>query len=465
MSRDSRDGSEPGVGSEWDVCTPAATDAACTITLASAVQPSTRVKAAAQDKKPPPDTHTAAFHDMARSDSADVAPKLSVSPAYSMLPWDKPGMWPAAKDSMQSVEFPANMHPSTAAADAPSMDSGALSAPIPFMRQRSRLSVTAAGSLQQSSLPEGRRPHVRSLDSRIIHDSRQQAEPRETASAQRHQHDGISSRADRLPLAGNPSVTLSGFASVEDWQQGGTAAQSDPVNPAHRREASSPSASSAGFYKEDSHLSKEAFVAELLGHMQAPPQASRTAFPAQGNPAEQVVGTGYHYMSMMESQQQAVVWERPFSKTSDDGGSADAEIQSSHHWLSMHGYSDAAVQVTATLADAALPTSIPGSDGKHVAGPSPVIAPQWAQKLADHLHSSNPSGLSISTRKQQLGPPLEANTIIQTDVGHLWPSTASSRFDPATDPVVPPARSAQNPMNGQDVALKRTVPSIWDLDM
>ena len=465
MSRGSHDGSEPGIGSEWDVCNPAAPDAACTSTLASTDQPSTWVNATVEpDKWLQPDTPTATLRHEARSESADVASKLSVSPAYSMLPWDKPGMWPSARDSVRSVDPQASMPPSTAAAYAPDVGGPALSEPMPFMRQPSRLSMTAVRSTQRSRLPEGIVPHARPLNLRTINDSKQNAHLLEGASAQARQHDGISSRPDLLLLARKP-VSLPGITLVEHRQQGGTTAQSDPLSNVHWEEASTPRYSPSGISQEHRHLSKEAFVAELLGQVQLPLQDSHTASPAQGNTAEQVTEAGHCQVSVTESVEQAVAWQRPLCRTSDDVGLANAEMQRLHQWLSIYGYSDAAVHVTATLADAPLPASIAGSDGKHVNVSSPVNAPLPAQKLADNLHRSNPYGLGISNRKEQVGPPLAARPYVQTDVGHLRPGTASNRTGSAVNQAVPPASSASSPMNGQDVALNRTVPSIWDLDM
>ncbi len=461
----SRDGSEPGIKSDWDVCLPAASDAACLITLVSTGQPRSWTNAAAEQELPA--TSRDGLTHRIQPEGADVVPKPSVSPAYSMLPWDKPGMWPAAKDSVQSMKSQANTQSSTAGKDAPVRGDAALSAPIAFMRQPSRLSATAAGSLQQPGLPESMKSHARPFDMRPMHGSRQHAPILEGASAQRRQHDGISSGADLQLPARNPSVTVPGFASVKHCQQGGTTAQPDPLSTAHCRGANTPKKSSLGTYQGLPHLSKEAFVAELLGHVQAPSQQSHTASPAQGSSAERMVEAGQYVISssMIDSAEQAVAWERPFSRTSEHSKSADAVMQSSRGWLSTHGYSDAAVHVTATLAEAALPASIAGSHGDHVKAPSPVNEPLPAQKLADIPYCSYPSSLCVSARKEQVGPPVSASLYAQTDVGHLWSGTASSRTGSAINLAVPPASNAQNPMNGQDVALNRTMPSIWDLDM
>lgn len=474
VSRGNHDRFEPGIGCGLDVCTPAAPDAACSITVAAIGQTSTGIEAPAdQGELPVPDTPKATVNPKTMPEGAAVASTLSVSPAYSMLPWDEPGMWSGIGDSMHSRDPQAWRHPTIAGTGALATASAAHTVPVAFMHQPSRLSVTGAGEEEPSS-PEGVTSDTIPSSLRATHDSRWHMQTSEAASAQCHQHDGNISRAHLLGSTGStntswardPFANPPGAASVEHCQQGGTAAQPDLLSNAHHREATPPS-SSAGGYQEHPHLSREAFVAELLGHMHCPLADSHLALPARDNAA--LEGPGQ--LQMDEPADQAAAWERHLGRTCNNGGSAEAEMQSSHHWLSMHGYSDAAVHVTATLTEAVKPPSTAKSDATRMKWPSPVSGPPPVhQKYTDSLpgaaqQSSTPCSLSISSNKNEGRPAADTCSALQTDVYYVRPGSPSSWTGCAILPAVLAAGNAQDRINVQGVALSRTMPSIWDLDM
>ncbi len=475
-SRGSRDGSEAGIGNEWDVCNPAAPDAACSITIASTARSGMRLTAGAdRGKLPSPHTHTAVFSQGMRLEGAGSVLRPSVSPAYSMLPWDKPGIWPAVGDSMHNRDPQASVHPSTAALAVPG---AALSAPMTLTGQPSRLGVTVAGPLQQASIPEGLRPHARPFSLPTIHDRGQPAYISEVASAEHRRHDSTDAWAD-LPgsigstnslWAGDRPHPLPEIASAEHGQHGITA-PADLLSSVHLRRAQSPNDSPAEVHQEHLRVSRRSWEAASQGHMTGPLRNSHMALPAQRNAAVQMLEQGPGHTGLMESAGQAMAWGRAVSRTSCDGGSAEAEMQSAHHWLGMHGYSDAAVHVTANLAELRPPPGTAEADGKHVMDPSPMGAPPPAsRKLAGGLsgaiwHSSSPSSFSSSSSRKEVGPAVEAPSHFQRHASHVWQGTASSGTGSAIDSAVSAAGVAQKPINVQGVALNRTMPSIWDLDM
>ena len=418
------------------------------------------------------DTPTATISPKTALEGTDVGTTLSVSPAYSMLPWDKPGMWSSSRSSVHGLDPHTGRDSSADLTGASLTASAAHAAPVAFMRQPSRLSVTLSGEEEPIS-PEAITSDTRPSSLGALHDSRWHMQTLEASSAQRHQHHGIISWA-HLPgstgsaktlWARDPFANSPGTASVEHFQPDGTAAQPDPLSDTYRREAS-PAISSAGMHQEHPHLSKEAFVAELLGHMHGLRTDSHLAFPAQKDAALQ----GPCQLHPDESADQAAAWGRHSSRTSYNGGSADAEMQSSHQWLSMHGYSDAAVHVTATLAEAVMPSSIAESDSMCLKGLSPVGGPPpVCQDCTDRLsgavqQSFTPRSLRVSSNRREGGPAGDTSSALQTDVHHVRPATPSSGTNFATDSTGPAAGIAQERINVQGVALSRTMPSIWDLD-
>ena len=378
-----------------------------------------------------------------RPDDADVAPQLSMSPAYSMLPWDKPANWPAVGDSMHGMGSLASVQPSTAASDSSVMASAAPRAPVAFTHQPSRLSMTAAGSMQQPSPPKGMIPQARPFSLWTMHQNRQHVHALETASAERHQQDDISSWADlpgtmRSPYAiwhRDPSAAPLVTASMEYGQEGGTTAQADTLSTVHHKGADPPGHSSAESYQEHTHthLSEKDLGANVLSHMPGHLKDQHVAFPAQGSPAGQMLGQGPGHSHLLESVDQAMAW----GGSSHDDGSPDAKMQRSHHWLSMHGYSNATVHVTATWAEALSPPSTAESGGKHAKGlSSPVKAPlPTSQMLADSLpgaikHSAAPPSLKISSSSTQVRSAIDAGSAWQADANLVRPGTPSSGDKP-----------------------------------
>ena len=138
----------------------------------------------------------------------------------------------------------------------------------------------------------------------------------EATSAQRRQHDGTISWAHLQSSTGSTKTLWAreafanspGTASVEHLQQDGTAAQPDPLSDTYRKEAS-PASSSAGVHQVHMPLSKEAFVAELLGHMHGPRKDSHLAYP------DRHCLQGSRQLCLDESADQAAAGDRNSSRT------------------------------------------------------------------------------------------------------------------------------------------------------
>ena len=475
VSRGSCDGSEPGIGNEWDVCAPAEPDAVCKVALASTSQSGTWGDTAAkQSTVVPADTPAATVSQEADLEDADVAPQLSMSPAYSMLPWDKPGAWPAVGNSTHGMESQASMPPSIASY-APHAANAAPSAPAAFTHQPSRLSLTVAGPTQQPSPQEGTDSTARPLSSWKRLESRQHVYTLDPASAERHQHDGISIWADLPGSTRSSHATWSRgtfaappvAASVEYGQHGGAFAQEDTLGNVQHDGAIPPSHSSVEPYHEHSYLSQEAPEANHLDHELRLTKDSHEAPSAQGGPAGHIFGQAPGHIRLVESASQAMAW----GGTSHSDGLPNAEMQRSHDWLHMHGYSDATVLVTATQAEDPSPLDTAEPGAKHARGSSLVKAPlPGTQMLADSLpgaiqHSAAPSSLNTSSSRIQMRSAADASSAWQPDANLMRPGTPNSRTSLANHPIGPAASSVQSPVNVQDVALNRTIPSIWDLDL
>lgn len=168
-------------------------------------------------------------------------------------------------------------------------------------------------------------------------------------------------------------------------------------------------------------------------------------------------------------------WEKPLGAALHDAGSADADMHASQRWLDMHGYSDAIVHVTASIPEAAPLVSIAEPKGKHAEVASSVHAPRAApQSIVDSVpgavqQSSGPCHLggAISTKQARVQVQHDELTTgaEQLRLPSLSPATPSSgSAGTAKYAGISAASSAQKPVNGRDVALDRTMPSIWDMD-
>ena len=170
-----------------------------------------------------------------------------------------------------------------------------------------------------------------------------------------------------------------------------------------------------------------------------------------------------------------VSWEEPLGATLRDAGSADADMHASQRWLDMHEYSDAVVHVTASLPKATQLVNITEPKGKHAEAASSVHAPRAApQSIVDSV----PGAVQQSSGHCHLGGPMstkQACVQVQHDkltsgaeqlrLPSLSPATPSfGSAGTATYASISSASSAQEPVNLRDVALDRTMPSIWDMD-
>ena len=414
------------------------------------------IAAADPGKLPSHDTHTAAS---GKLEGAGAASRLSVSPANSMLPWDKPGIWPAVGDSMHSRDPQASMHSTTATSDVPG---AAPSVPVTLMGQPSRLSVTVAGTSQQPSIPEGLGHPPRPSSLPTVHDRGQPMYISQIPSAHHRQHDSIDFRGG---LPGSTNSLWAGRRSQrlpEDGQHG-TTAPADLLSRVHVSRAHASSGSPGQHHQEHARPSKGAWEAASQRHMTGPLKDSHMTVPAASDAALPMLEQGPGHTGPMESAGQAMAWGRPSSRSLCGGGSAEAEMQSAHHWLGMHGYSDAAVHVTANVAERGPPHGTVEPEGKHVMGPSSMATLQAvSEKLADGLPGAIQHGYSRASRERPL---VDAPSTLQRDTSHVWQGTASSGTEYAVISTGSAASFAQNPINVRGVALNRTMPSIWDLDI
>jgi hypothetical protein len=167
--------------------------------------------------------------------------------------------------------------------------------------------------------------------------------------------------------------------------------------------------------------------------------------------------------------------EEPLRPILHDLGSADADMHASQGWLDMHGYSDVVVHVTASSPKAEALLSIAEPKGKHAEVASSVHAPGAApQPLVDYVlgavqQSSGLCHLGRAVSTKQAHVQVQHNELSagaqQLHLPSLSPATPSSgSAGNAMHASISAASSSQKPVNGQDVALDRTMPSIWDMD-
>lgn len=168
-------------------------------------------------------------------------------------------------------------------------------------------------------------------------------------------------------------------------------------------------------------------------------------------------------------------WEKPLGAALRDAGSADADMHASQRWLDLHGYCDAVVHVTASLPKAAQLLNVPEPKGKHAEAASSVHAPRATpQSIVDSVpgavqQSSGPCHLGGAMSTKQACVQVEQDELTsgaeQLRLPSLSPATPSSgSAGTATYASISAASSAQEPVNLRDVALDRTMPSIWDMD-
>jgi len=475
----------PSISSNWDVSAPVSHDAVKALTADSArLQTAIGTEVTDHSKPSVHETPSSVSADDRGHQGAQAASALSISPAYSMLPWDKVGAWPSGNNSLYRQD-----------------------PPVAYKHQPSRLSMTIPrASLPTSlSLPgdlDGEVAHARAVKLAALHESKQRLfgsfDPSvsilEITSAE-SRHPGATSTLADPPIGVDrsstdwhkhsmqshpgPSVSIQGIASVKRHEP--AAADSPPDPP-----------SSTGSLSTDWHRDSTAGLHQGLPHI------SRNS--SETDPPTQVAGairSSYKFLSAQEGgmarhfpervpghksfagyAERAMRWDRLSSETLPDSASADAEMQHSQKWLSMHGYSDAIVHVTATLPKATAMLSAAGADSKAPVGASPMIGPpQVSQMFVDSLpgaiqQSYAPGRLSIAASRQQ--SPLQsisgmdAGCDLQMHKSPAQPVTPNSKqFGMAIEenPSASAASSAQKPVNGRDVALDRTIPSIWDLDV
>jgi len=491
----------PSISSDWDVSAPLSRDAIKAVTADSArLQTATGTEVTDHSKPSVLETPSSVSADDRGYQGAQAASALSISPAYSMLPWDKVGAWPSGNNSLyrQVRQDP----------------------PVAYKHQPSRLSITIPrASLPTSlSLPgdlDGEVAHARAVKLAALHESKQRlfgsSDPSVSIlgiTSAESRHPGATSTLANPPIGVDrsstdwhkhsmqsrpgPSVSIQGIASVERHEP--AAADSPPDPP-----------SSTGSLSTDWHRDS------TVGLHQGLPHISRNSSPT--DPPTQVAGairSSYKFLSAQEGgmarhfpervpghksfaeyAERAMPWDRLSSETLPDSVSADAEMQHSQKWLSMHGYSDAIVHVTATLPKATALLSAAGADSKAAVGASPMIGPpQVSQMFVDSLpgaiqQSYAPGRLSIAASRQQSllqsSSGMDAGCDLQMHESPAQPVTPNSKQSGMAIEENPrilhlqnlqnmqnsasAASSAQKPVNGQDVALDRTIPSIWDLDV
>ena len=137
-------GADQGHGTS-EVSPPA--DVACTITAAGAAQQASRgLQGAEQVTGSSSATTAEAFSEDHGPKGAQAASTVSIAPAYSTLPWDKVGGWPAGMDASDSLDGQEITAASTSAAAAPAFTGSASAAPPAHMQlgSMSIRNVTAA---------------------------------------------------------------------------------------------------------------------------------------------------------------------------------------------------------------------------------------------------------------------------------------------------------------------------------
>ena len=169
------------------------------------------------------------------------------------------------------------------------------------------------------------------------------------------------------------------------------------------------------------------------------------------------------------------VWDKSQSVMAQSSWIAD---KSAHTDLSrLQGYSDATVHISATLLDCRFAFA-GAADGKHSDAAVSMPVSQTAATSAIHSlpgtvqqQVSGPFSLSLSSLQTQASASLhkEVSAALHSGSytrGSVWPEMlCSDSVRSSSDTTVSAQSCAQKQVKGQDVAVDRTMPSIWDLDM
>lgn len=438
----------------WHGHSYAAFDAACTVTAAIPAQqvPSSHAKGHQSRLASSGGARIASAHGKA-SEGAQTLQTIGTTPAYSMLPWDKPGLWPAGSESMHSQ---APFHSGDAGKATPSVP-GATGNAMP--EHRPYVGQPSAGSVAMHGLSQQPGSAAERLSVR----------PGDFGAA--FSQDSIFSSSSSSPGPG--TVTHHSTASHSQVAYSGSAHISGSVD---SLPAAGPRESFADVDVRFTHPSQQHTAAASLSAPRNSDVALHTGSFGLRVTAKQLPAQAMGYMSPGAFAQGMVPWERQHSDTPQESLTTAADGHQPQHWLQES--SDATVHITANAHTGKLHMVRDAELGHAEKASSKAVSLESSQSMLDSLpgaiqQSSVPCSLisrGDAANKHQLSAQLQqevtAASYLQAYTGLSWPGSPSSApIRTAVDASASAANSAHKPVNGQDVAVDRTMPSIWDLDL